>query len=107
MNERRVKTNPQRVRVFLRGGILAEGDAHVKSGAYRQRISDLLNLQSVPFLPLTDVEYRAPGQSPTRTEVFLVRIPDIVAVDLREADDDGSRDADADDGVPAPPSWSS
>lgn len=84
MADQRVPTNPQRVRVFLRGGILAEGNAHVKAGAYRQRVSDLLNLQSAPFLPLTDVRYQAPGTPATHTEAFLVHIPDIVAVDLGE-----------------------
>ena len=82
MADQRVPTTPQHVRVFLRGGILAEGDAHVRAGAYRQRVSDLLNLQSAPFLPLTDVRYQAPGTPATHTDALLVHIPDIVAVDL-------------------------
>ena len=90
MADQRVPTNPQHVRVFLRGGILAEGDAHVKAGAYRQRVSDLLNLQSAPFLPLTNVRYQAPGTPATHTDAFLVRIPEIVAVDLFGTSDDGT-----------------
>ena len=78
MADQRVPTTPQR--------ILAEGDAHVKAGAYRQRVSDLLNLQSAPFLPLTNVRYQAPGTPATETEAFLVHIPDIVAVDLGQDD---------------------
>ncbi len=90
MTDNKVQTNPQRIRVFLRGGILAEGEAHVKAGAYRQRVSDLLNLQSAPFLALTDVRYQAPGTPPSHTDAFLVSIPDIVAVDLFGTSDDGS-----------------
>ena len=86
----KVPTNPQRIRVFLKGGILAEGDAHVKAGAYRQRVSDLLNLQSAPFLALTNVNYQAPGSSAMHTDAFLVRIPEIVAVDLFGTTEDGS-----------------
>lgn len=90
MAENNIPTHPQRIRVFLKGGILAEGDAHVKAGAYRQRVSDLLNLQSAPFLALTNVNYQAPGSSPMHTDAFLVRIPDIVAVDLFGTSDDGT-----------------
>ena len=112
MADQRVPTNPQRVRVFLRGGILAEGDAHVKAGAYRQRVSDLLNLQSAPFLPLTNVRYQAPGTPATTTEAFLVHIPDIVAVDLGQDDvavvEDGQVTGDAVPvSVPPPPPGSS
>lgn len=90
MADNKIPTNPQRIRVFLKGGILAEGDAHVKAGAYRQRVSDLLNLQSAPFLALTNVNYQAPGSSPMHTDAFLVRIPEIVAVDLFGTSDDGT-----------------
>ena len=105
MADQRVPTNPQHVRVFLRGGILAEGDAHVKAGAYRQRVSDLLNLQSAPFLPLTNVRYQAPGTPATHTEAFLVHIPDIVAVDLGQDDRAGvtaDETVSAPEGQPAP-----
>ena len=119
MADQRVPTNPQHVRVFLRGGILAEGDAHVKAGAYRQRVSDLLNLQSAPFLPLTNVRYQAPGTPATHTDAFLVHIPDIVAVDLGQDDRSGVTAADTADApaadapaeapapVPPPPPGSS
>ncbi len=90
MADNKIPTHPQRIRVFLKGGILAEGDAHVKAGAYRQRVSDLLNLQSAPFLALTNVNYQAPGSSPMHTDAFLVRIPEIVAVDLFGTSDDGT-----------------
>ena len=114
MADQRVPTNPQRVRVYLRGGILAEGDAHVKAGAYRQRVSDLLNLQSAPFLPLTNVRYQAPGTPATETAAFLVHIPDIVAVDLgldglsvdeveAEAGQDDEQPAAVPSPVPPPP----
>lgn len=108
MAENKIPTHPQRIRVFLKGGILAEGDAHVKAGAYRQRVSDLLNLQSAPFLALTNVNYQAPGSSPMHTDAFLVRIPDIVAVDLFGTSDDGTpvgEDEREQDGpTPPPPS---
>ena len=110
MPDNKIPTHPQRIRVFLKGGILAEGDAHVKAGAYRQRVSDLLNLQSAPFLALTNVNYQAPGSSPMHTDAFLVRIPDIVAVDLFGTSDDGTpMDQDQDQGerpeedTPPPP----
>lgn len=104
MADNKIPTHPQRIRVFLKGGILAEGDAHVKAGAYRQRVSDLLNMQSAPFLALTNVNYQAPGSSPMHTEAFLVRIPDIVAVDLFGTTDDGSAVDEQDRGtVTAPP----
>ncbi len=90
MADNKIQTNPQRIRVFLRGGILAEGLAHVKEGAYRQRVSDLLNLQAAPFLALTEVKYQAPGTPPAHTDAFLVHIPDIVAVDLFGTSEDGS-----------------
>ena len=84
MADNKIPTHPQRIRVFLKGGILAEGDAHVKAGAYRQRV------QSAPFLALTNVNYQAPGSSAMHTDAFLVRIPEIVAVDLFGTSDDGS-----------------
>lgn len=109
MAENKIPTHPQRIRVFLKGGILAEGDAHVKAGAYRQRVSDLLNLQSAPFLALTNVNYQAPGSSPMHTDAFLVRIPDIVAVDLFGTSDDGTAVAEEDryqgGATPPPPDY--
>lgn len=109
MAENKIPTHPQRIRVFLKGGILAEGDAHVKAGAYRQRVSDLLNLQSAPFLALTNVNYQAPGSSPMHTDAFLVRIPDIVAVDLFGTSDDGTavpeEERQAGPATPPPPDY--
>jgi len=91
----KVETETERVRVFLRGGIIAQGDAHLHKGTYQTRVSDLLNRKSEGFLPLTDVTYQAPGAPPEHTRAFAVHLADIVAVDLTVGawlgdDDDGA-----------------
>jgi len=91
----KVETETERVRVFLRGGIIAQGDAHLHKGTYQTRVSDLLNRKSEGFLPLTDVTYQAPGAPPEHTRAFAVHLADIVAVDLTvgawlDDDDDGA-----------------
>ena len=99
--QQKVETETERVRVFLRGGIIAQGDAHLHKGSYQTRVSDLLNRKSEGFLPLTDVTYQAPGNPPQHTRAFAVHLADIVAVDLTVGSE--TDEADADDAVVEPP----
>lgn len=100
----KVETETERVRVFLRGGIIAQGDAHLHKGTYQTRVSDLLNRKSEGFLPLTDVTYQAPGAPPERTRAFAVHLADIVAVDLTVGSwGDEADAADAAEAVVEPP----
>jgi hypothetical protein len=77
----KVPTQPERVRVFLKGGLVAEGNAHKHVGGYQTRISDILNRDHNSFIALTDVTYQGPHAPPTRTDTFLVHVDDIVGVD--------------------------
>ena len=107
IEHQKVETDTERVRVFLRGGIIAQGDAHLHKGTYQTRVSDLLNRKSEGFLPLTDVTYQAPGAPPQHTRAFAVHLADIVAVDLAvgpwSAEDDGDAVVHVVDPHPPPP----
>lgn len=83
--QQKIRTERERIRVFLRNGITAEGDAHKKPGAYQARISDMLNRDQNSFLVLTDVRYTGLNGLMTRTNAFMVHIDDVVGIDLEPA----------------------
>ncbi|MFP5308417.1 MAG: hypothetical protein ACLGIR_02435 [Actinomycetes bacterium] len=77
-----VRTRPVRVRLFARNGAAIEGLAHIKPGAYQQRMSDVLNLGQARYIAITDVSYALPGKVAVETDCLLVAVDDIVMVDV-------------------------
>lgn len=49
-------------------GFTCEGSVHVKTGGYRNRVSDLLN-EDPPFIALTDVTLRRPHPQDGQAEI--------------------------------------
>ena len=77
-----VRTHAVPVRIFTRTGVEIRGNAHVKPGAYQQRVSDLLNLGKVKYIAITEAEYVMPGEVIHTTECVLLNIDDIVLMDV-------------------------
>lgn len=80
----RVKTEPVRVRIFT-SAFEIEGKAHAKSGGYTGRVSDILNMSKISFLPLTDVRYReraGDGEDIIESDCIVVRIDTIEVLDF-------------------------
>jgi hypothetical protein len=77
-----VRTRPVRVRLFARNDAVIEGLAHIKPGAYQQRMSDVLNLGQAKYIAVTEVTYALPGQAGVETDCLLVSVSDIVMVDV-------------------------
>jgi len=77
-----VSTHPVRVKIFVRSGAVIAGLAHIKPGAYQRRVSDVLNLGQVKYIPVTDVEYRFPGEPAVVTDCMLINVADISMVDV-------------------------
>lgn len=81
-----VRTQAIQVRIHTRGGAEVVGFAHVKPGAYQRRVSDLLNLGKVKYVPITDAEYTVAGQATIQTGCVLVNIDDVVLMDVGSED---------------------
>ena len=60
-----------------------EGFIHVKPGGYQSRVSDLLNVKELHFIPLTQVTYhslRRPDEPPRTSDTLIVRLDTIKMV---------------------------
>jgi len=80
----RVKTEPIPVRIFT-SDFEIEGKAHTKPGGYTGRVSDILNMSKISFLPLTDVRYRertSDSEDIFESECIVVRIDTIEVLDF-------------------------
>jgi hypothetical protein len=77
-----VRTHAVRVRVFVRNGIVVEGNAHIKPGAYQRRVSDVLNLGKLRYIAITDATYTPQNADPVATECVLINADDIVLLDV-------------------------
>jgi uncharacterized protein DUF6812 len=82
----RVRTQPVKVRVFVRNGTVIDGVAHVHAGAYQRRISDVLNVAPPNFLPITEVTYVDANGEPSTAPCVLVNTADIVMIDTGSDD---------------------
>lgn len=72
----RVKTEPVLVRIYTAEFVI-EGNVHEKPGGYAGRITDLLNMGRVSFLPVTEARYIKKGANDTSettdSECIVVR----------------------------------
>ncbi|MEK6536030.1 MAG: hypothetical protein AABZ63_00905 [Actinomycetota bacterium] len=60
-----------------------EGFIHIKPGGYQSRVSDLLNVKELHFIPLTQVTYhslRRPDEPPRTSDTLIVRLDTIKMV---------------------------
>lgn len=75
----KVRTEPIRVRIFT-PDFEIEGQAHAKPGGYAGRVTDVLNMSKVYFMPITDARYRARGAKAsdfTDSECIVIRVSSI------------------------------
>ncbi len=80
----RVKTEPVRVRIFT-AAFEIEGKAHARAGGYTGRVTDILNMSKISFLPLTDVRYRertGDGEDIIESDCIVVRVDTIEVLDF-------------------------
>jgi len=80
----RVKTEPIPVRIFTAGFEL-EGKAHARPGGYTGRVTDILNMSKISFLPITDVRYRsraADVDEVYESDCVVVRVENIEVLDF-------------------------
>lgn len=82
----KIKTETVRVRIFT-SNFEIEGNAHTKPGGYLSRLTDILNLSRVSFLPITEAQYRVRTDPPTEfmeAECLVVKVENIEVMDLME-----------------------
>lgn len=80
----RVKTEPVQVRIFT-SAFEIEGKAHAKPGGYTGRVTDILNMSKISFLPVTDARYRARNSDSddiTESDCVIVRVDTIEVLDI-------------------------
>ena len=57
-----------------------DGLMHVRPGSYQSRVSDILNVKELHFVPLTHVTYRSlknPNEPPRSVDTLIVRLDTI------------------------------
>lgn len=80
----RVRTEIVQVRIFT-AEFEIEGGAHTKPGGYSSRVSDILNLSRVSFLPITEARYRQRSEKPgdfVEAGCVIVKIENIELLDF-------------------------
>lgn len=80
----RVPTDKLLVRI-LTSNLEIEGHAHIRTGAYRSRLVDLLNSANISFIPITEAKYRVRTEEPTEfidSDCVIVSLDDIELVDI-------------------------
>jgi hypothetical protein len=77
-----VRTQPVRVKVYVRNGAVVSGLAHLKPGADQARVSDILNRGEIRYIAITDADYAVPGDDAITTDCVLLNVDDIVMVDV-------------------------
>lgn len=78
----KIQTRPIRVLVTT-DDYEIEGYMHIKPGGYQSRISDLLNMRDVHYLPITQVRFRnlhRPDEPLREVETMIVRLDTIKVV---------------------------
>lgn len=54
-----------------------EGHMHIKPGGYQSRISDLLNLKELHYIPVTDAvlhKLRSPDEQPRQAKTVIIKL---------------------------------
>lgn len=80
------KTERVSVRVFTTSFEIL-GNVHIKIGGYLDRISDVLNLGKVKYIPITETRYRprtADDGEFIQTPCLIVNIGNIELIDITE-----------------------
>ena len=60
-----------------------KGFMHVRAGSYQARVSDLLNIKELHYLPITDASYRKlnqPDAPVQKTQTLIIRLDTIKMV---------------------------
>lgn len=75
-----------------------EGFMHVRPGGYQARISDLLNIKELHYVPITDATYRKldkPNAPVQKTQTLIIRLDTIKMVVPANEDKPGAADFQA------------
>jgi len=78
----RIGTQPIRV-VVTTDEYEIEGFIHIKPGGYQSRVSDLLNVHDLQYLPVTDATIRTLTQqhkAPRKVDTVILRLADVKMV---------------------------
>ena len=80
------KTNRILVKIYTADFVI-QGNVHLKLGGYQERISDLLNLGKMKYLPVTEVKYnfrsKKNGEQVESTCV-IINVDSIEVIDVLE-----------------------
>ena len=82
----RIKTELVHVRVYT-NDFEIEGNAHTKPGGYYSRVTDILNLSRVSFVPITEARYRIRTDLATEfidSKCLVVKVENIELMDILE-----------------------
>ncbi|MCL4474584.1 MAG: hypothetical protein M1455_11755 [Actinobacteria bacterium] len=75
------KIQTQTIRVLLTtDDYEIDGLMHIRPGSYQSRVSDILNVKEMHFVPLTHVTYRSlrnPGEPARTAETMILRLDTI------------------------------
>jgi len=70
-----------------------DGFMHIKPGSYQSRVSDVLNIKELHFIPLTNVNYRSlrfPNEPRRTADTMIVRLDTIKMVVPLDSQDKAS-----------------
>ena len=84
----RIKTEHVAVRIYT-NDFEIEGNAHIKPGGYSSRVTDVLNLSKVSFLPITQARYRIRTDGATEfmdAKCLVVKVENIELMYLLDAE---------------------
>lgn len=77
-----IQTKPVKVMVTT-DDYEIQGFMHIKPGGYQSRISDLLNVKELHYVPITHAVFRKlryPDEPPRRAETLIIRLDTIKMV---------------------------
>jgi hypothetical protein len=60
-----------------------EGNLHIKPGGYQSRISDLLNIKELHYVPITEATFRkldSPDEQPRQAKTLIIKLDSIKMV---------------------------
>lgn len=60
-----------------------DGYMHIKPGGYQARLSDLLNIRELQYVPITDATFRSikhPEEPPRTAQTLIIRVDTIKMV---------------------------
>ena len=83
MNGLKIETEGVEVVVFTET-LEVKGTIHTKKGGYSGRVSDMLNVGKLAFIPVTQAEYRKKGSKGAwkKTECLLVGVAGVEALEI-------------------------